>query len=55
MRYADARGYVLLGRFTVADMERFYASWKDNKRAREKKLERLTSFVKFCLKRKMAG
>jgi len=33
-------------------MDRFYASWKDEKRSRAKKLERLKSFIKFCLKRK---
>jgi hypothetical protein len=50
--YGDSRGYVLLDQLTVADMDRFYASWKDGKRARAKKLDRLKSFVKFCRKRK---
>jgi len=50
--YCDSRGYVLLSQLTVADMDRFYASWKDGKRAGAKKLERLKGFVKFCLKRK---
>lgn len=49
--YCDSRGYVMLDQLTVADMDRFYASWKDGKRARAKKLERLNSFIKFCLKR----
>jgi site-specific recombinase XerD len=40
-----------LDQLTIADMDRFYASWKDGKRARAKKLERLKSFIKFCLKR----
>jgi len=50
--YCDSRGYVMLDQLTIADMDRFYASWKDGKRAGAKKLERLKSFVKFCLKRK---
>ena len=50
-QYCDSRGYFVLDQLTVADMDRFYASWKDGKRARAKKLERLKSFVKFCLKR----
>jgi integrase len=49
--YCDARGYVYLRQLTVTDMDRFYASWKDGKRSRAKKLERLKGFVKFCLKR----
>jgi hypothetical protein len=32
-------------------MDRFYASWKDGKRAKAKNLERLKSFVKFCINR----
>ena len=32
-------------------MDRFYASWKDGKRSKSKKLERLKSFVHFCVKR----
>jgi integrase len=50
--YCDSRGYVLTDQLTVADMDRFYASWKDGMRAKAKKLDRLKSFVKFCLKRK---
>jgi integrase len=50
--YRDSRGYVLMDQLTVADMDRFYASWPDGKRARAKKLERLKAFVKFCVKRK---
>jgi integrase len=50
--YCNSRGYVMLDQLTVADMDRFYASWKDGKRAAAKKLERLKSFVKFCRKRK---
>jgi integrase len=33
-------------------MDKFYASWKDGKRSRAKKLERLRALVQFCLKRK---
>jgi len=50
--YAQSRGYIMLDQLDVADMDRFYASWKDEKRSRAKKLERLKSFIKFCRKRK---
>jgi site-specific recombinase XerD len=50
--FCELRGYVNLVQLTTGDMDRFYASWKDGKRARAKKLERLKAFVKFCLKRK---
>ncbi len=49
--YAADCGYLYLDQLTVADMDRFYASWKDGIRAKAKKLERLKSFVKFCQKR----
>jgi integrase len=52
MAYADSRGYVMLDQFTINDMDRFYAWWKDGVRAKAKKLERLKAFVRFCLKRK---
>ena len=32
-------------------MDRFYSSWKDGIRAKAKKLDRLKSFFRFCLKR----
>jgi hypothetical protein len=32
-------------------MDRFYASWKNGKKRKAKKLERLKSFVHFCMKR----
>lgn len=51
MAYAESRGYVMAQQLTVADMDRFYASWKDGKRAKAKKLERLKSFIRFCMKR----
>jgi integrase len=46
------KGYVVLDQLSVADMDAFYATWKDAKRARAKKLERLKAFIKFCRKRK---
>ncbi len=49
--YCDGRGYVLVNQLSVPDMDSFYASWKDGTRARAKKLERLKSFVRFCVKR----
>jgi integrase len=41
-----------MDQLTVADIDRFYASWNDGKRARAKKLERLKAFIVFCLRRK---
>jgi integrase len=49
--YAEYRGYLCVDQLTVADMDRFYASWKDGIRAKAKKLDRLKAFLKFCLKR----
>jgi integrase len=49
--YAEQRGYVCVDQLTVADMDRFYASWKDGIRAKAKKLDRLKAFIRFCLKR----
>jgi hypothetical protein len=39
--YSQSRGYVMVDQFTVSDTDRFYASWKDGKRSRARKLERL--------------
>jgi integrase len=50
--FANDRGYVYLDQFGVADMDAFYGSWKDGIKAKSKKLDRLKSFVKFCVKRK---
>jgi site-specific recombinase XerD len=50
--YAASRGYVMLDRLTLADSDRFYASWKDGKHAKGKKLERFKAFTRFCVKRK---
>jgi len=52
LAYTESRGYVRLDQLDVPDMDRFYASWKDAKRSRAKKLERLKAFIKFCVKRK---
>jgi site-specific recombinase XerD len=49
--YAEHRGYVFLDQLTVGDMDRFYCLWKDGIRAKAKKLDRLKSFISFCLKR----
>jgi site-specific recombinase XerD len=49
--YCDTRGYLMLDQLTVSDMDRFYASWKDAKRAKAKKLERLKALVKFSINR----
>ncbi len=50
--FCENRGYVYVDQLTPRDMDRFYASWKDGVRAKAKKLERLKTFIKFCLKRK---
>jgi len=53
--YCEARGYgnaASLDILTRSDADRFYASWKDGRNAKAKKLERFKSFVKFALKRK---
>ncbi len=34
------------------DMDEFYSQWKDRKRAKGKKLERLQAFFNFCVKKK---
>jgi integrase len=52
LAYTESKGYAYMSQLTVADMDRFYASWTDGPKSRAKKLERLKGFVKFCLKRK---
>jgi hypothetical protein len=37
--YCNSRGYTTINQLTITDMDRFYASWKDGKRAKAKKLE----------------
>jgi len=49
--YCEGRGYAHLDQLTITDMDKFYSSWADGIRARAKKLDRLKSFVKFCLTR----
>jgi hypothetical protein len=36
--YCDSKGYLRLDQLAVADMDRFYAWWKDGKGAKAKKL-----------------
>ena len=50
--YCTSRGYLYIGQLGVLDMDRFYGAWKDGKKGKAKKLERLRSFVRFCVKRK---
>jgi integrase len=50
--FADGRGYLYIDQLTITDMDRFYASWPDGKRAKARKLHKLTGFVEFCVKRK---
>jgi integrase len=47
----SAASYLMLDQFSVSDMDRFYASWKDGIRSKAKKLETLKSFIRFCRKR----
>ena len=50
--YCEERGYLYIDQITVTDMDRFYASWKDGPISKGKKLDKLRSFIKFCVKRK---
>lgn len=50
--YCTGQGYLYIDQLGVTDMDRFYGSWKDGKKGKAKKLERLKGFVKFCIKRK---
>ena len=52
LAYTDKRGYLYIDQLTISDMDRFYASWPDNKRAKARKLNKLKSFMKFSLRRK---
>jgi site-specific recombinase XerD len=49
--YCTGKGYVMVDQLTMSDMDKFYATWKDAKRSKARKLERLKAFSKFCLKR----
>jgi integrase len=50
--FTDDRGYLYVDQLKITDMDRFYASWPDGKRAKARKLHKLTGFVEFCVKRK---
>lgn len=50
--YCKGKGYTFIDQLQIEDMDGFYASWKDAKKGKAKKLERLRGFVRFCLKRK---
>ena len=50
--FTDSKGYVHMRQLTLPDMDAFYAGWKDNKRAKARKLNKLKTFVKFSLRRK---
>ena len=50
--YCEERGYLYTDQLSVTDMDRFYASWKDGPISKGKKLDKLRSFIKFCVKRK---
>jgi integrase len=52
LAFAADRGLIFIDQLTVTDIDAFYISWKDGIRTRAKKLDRLKSLVKFCLKRK---
>jgi integrase len=46
------RGYVYMDQLTIPDMDAYYAGWKDGKRAKGRKLNKLKKLVKFCLRRR---
>ena len=50
--YCTRQGYLYIDQLGVVDMDQFYGSWKDGNKSKAKKLERLKSFVRFCMKRK---
>jgi site-specific recombinase XerD len=50
--YCESKGYTYINQLQVTDMDDFYAGWKDGKKGKAKKLERLKGFVRFCMKRK---
>ncbi len=50
--YCRDKGYTYIDQLQVTDMDEFFAGWKDAKKGKAKKLERLRGFVRFCLKRK---
>lgn len=50
--YCEECGYLSIEQLSISDMDKFYASWKDGPRSKGKKLDKLRSFIKFCVKRK---
>jgi len=50
--FANHKGILFIDQFTICDMDAFYAGWRDAKRARARKLDKLKTFVEFCLRRK---
>jgi integrase len=50
--FTESKGFVYLDRLGISDMDKFYASWPDGKRAKARKLHKLTGFTQFCLRRK---
>lgn len=50
--HCSGKCYTYIDQLQVTDMDEFYAGWKDAKKGKAKKLERLKGFVRFCLKRK---
>jgi site-specific recombinase XerD len=50
--FTEDRGYRYTDQLTISDMDRFYAGWKDGKRSKARKLNKLKNFVRFCLRRK---
>jgi integrase len=50
--FTDGKGYRYIDQITISDMDRYYAGWKDGKRAKGRKLNKLKKLIKFCLHRK---
>jgi len=48
--YCADKGYTYIDQ--VKDLDDFYGTWKDCKKGKSKKLERIKGFVRFRLKRK---
>jgi integrase len=52
LAYTDDKGYLYIDQLTIIDMDKFFASWLDGKRAKARKLHKLNGFIEFCMKRK---
>jgi hypothetical protein len=48
--YCADKGYTFIDQLQVKDKDEFYGGWKDAKKGKAKKLERLKGFVRFCVK-----